>query len=216
MVEDLTFNLLNDVNVAQTEERLAKWAADNAGQIATNQHKLAMEALSQTERDDVERRARAERKHMIEEAERVERAEETRVRAELVDALARTSGGPEAAREITERAARAKAARAAALAATVPPSLAALYSNNAEIEQHAPTSPSYAGPYVAIPHSDPDAAAWSGWYDLQDDYADGRSGVIWAKEDRESKVKAGGWNLGLFWEMEVRSAVEGLACPVLR
>lgn len=212
----LAFNLLNDVDVPATEAALSSYTTDNASLIATNQQKKAMEALSQTERDGVEKRARAERIHMIEEAERVDRAEEIRVKAEIVDALARPSGGQELAKEIADRAAKAKAARAAALAATVPPSLAALY-NVKDVDEtpHSPNSPSYAGPYVPIPYSDPDEAEWSHWYNLKDNYADGRAGVVWAKEDREGAVRGGGWDISLFWEMEVRSAVEALSLEPL-
>lgn len=46
---------------------------------------------------------------------------------------------------------------------------------------------------------------------MKGDYVDGRPGVIAFKEDKEGKFKPGGFDLGLFWEMEVRSAVEGLA-----
>ncbi|TXT10736.1 hypothetical protein VHUM_02241 [Vanrija humicola] len=214
-VEDMTFNLLNDVDVAATEAKIAAYARDNAGLIATNQHKAAMESLSQSERDDIERRARAERMRMIEEAERVEAAEEARARSSAVDALSR--GGNDDATAIMAAYHSAKEARAAALAATVPPSLAALYSNSQEDDTaHAPTSPSYAGPYVAIPYSDPEKAEYTHWYDAKDSYVDGRSGVIWAKEDREGRVRGGAWDLHLFWDMEVRSAVEALSIEPLR
>lgn len=173
-----------------------------------------MESLSQTERDDIERRARAERMRMIEEAERVEAAEEARARSSAVDALSR--GGSDDASAIMDAYHKAKESRAAALAATVPPSLAALYANKEDDTAHAPTSPSYAGPYVAIPYSDPEKAEYTHWYDAKDSYVDGRSGVIWAKEDREGKVRGGGWDLQLFWEVEVRTAVEALSIEPLR
>ncbi|KAL1409045.1 TFIIH/NER complex subunit [Vanrija albida] len=213
-VEDMTFNLLNDIDVAATEARIAAYARDNASLIATNQHKAAMESLSQNEREDIERRARAERMRMIEEAERVEAAEEARARSAAVEAISR--GSSEDANAIMSKYHSAKEARAAALAATVPPSLAALYGSKEDDTEHSPTSPSYAGPYVPIPYSDPDKADYTHWYDAKDSYADGRSGVIWAKEDREGKVRGGGWDLQLFWEMEIRSAVESLSIEPLR
>jgi len=209
------FNLLNDSDVAATEAKIAAYQADNAALIAANQHKTAMESLTQSEREEIEKRARAERMRMIEDAERVEKVEEAKVKAEMVQALER--GGRKAVQEIQERAAKAKADRAAALAAMVPPSLAALYrAQQVDDRPHAPTSPAYAGPYVAIPYDNPDDAPWNSWYDLKSEYADGRSGVVWAKEDREGKVRGGGWDLNLFWEMEVRSAVEALTLEPLR
>lgn len=212
------FNLLNDIDISTTEAKLQAYQNENATLIATNQHKAAMESLSQSERDEVEKRARAERVRMIEEAQRVDRAEDERVKAQVVEALTRAGdSGKAAAQEIQERAAKAKMARAAALSAAVPPSLAALY-RAADVDEtpHSPNSPSYAGPYVPIPYDDPDAADWAGWYTLKDDYSDGRAGVVWAKEDRENRVRGGGWDLKLFWEMEVRSALEALSLEPLR
>jgi CDK-activating kinase assembly factor MAT1 len=46
-----------------------------------------LESLSQHERDDVERRAREERVRMIEEAERLDRQEDDKARAAIVEAL---------------------------------------------------------------------------------------------------------------------------------
>ena len=173
---------------------------------------------------------------MVEEAERVEREEGARVRSEIVEALvgstccftyvpstdwrwenkltgySQAGGSKQMADDIKTRGDRAKAARAEALAQAIPPSLAVFYQNlplSTEVD-HSPLSPSYAGPYVAIPYSDPDLAAWKKWYEMKEDYVDGRSGVIWVKEDKEGKVRGGGYDLNLFWEMEVRCAVEAL------
>ncbi|CAD6574226.1 MAG: TFIIH/NER complex subunit [Tremellales sp. Tagirdzhanova-0007] len=186
-VEDLTFNLLNDIDLPTTEARIAEFQRKNASLIAANQEKAVLETLSQVERDEVERRAREERMRMVEEAERVEREEGARVRSEIVEALA--GGSKQMADDIKTRGDRAKAARAEALAQAIPPSLAVFYQNlplSTEVD-HSPLSPSYAGPYVAIPYSDPDLAAWKKWYEMKEDYVDGRSGVIWVKEDKEGK-----------------------------
>lgn len=74
-----------------------------------------------------------------------------------------------------------------------------------------PLDPGYHGPFVPIPFQDPDQAIWKDWYTLKDDYADGRPGVLAVKEDKDGKVRGGGYDLKEFWEMEIRSAVEGLA-----
>lgn len=79
-----------------------------------------------------------------------------------------------------------------------------------------PLSVEYNGPYVAFPYSNPEEAVWSSWYTLKEDYVDGREGVWTIKEDKEGKVRGGGFELGLFWEMEIRSAVEGLGIEPLR
>ncbi|KAL7421031.1 TFIIH/NER complex subunit [Cryptotrichosporon argae] len=205
-VEDITFNLLNDVDVAATEARIASYEASHASSIASNAARATHETLSQAEQDDVERRARAERRRMVEAAAAVEAAEERRVRLEVVDALA--TGGRAAAQAITDRAERAKAARAKALEAAVPPSLVVAPTDDDSVTD--PTDPRYVGEYVPLPYAD---EAWRKWTTAtrETQFVDGRSGVTWAKEDRDGKVRAGGWDLPLFWEMEVRAAVEALA-----
>ena len=50
---------------------------------------------------------------------------------------------------------------------------------------------------------------------MKEDYLDGRSGVIWTKEDKDGTVRGGGYDLKLFWEMEVRCAVEALGVEPL-
>ena len=211
------FNLLNDIDVPATEKRIAEFRKQNAQIITTNAQRAALEQLSQAEKDDIERRAREERMRMVEEAERVEAMEEERSRAEIVQALAK--GSRETAEAVRLRAAKAKAARAEALAAAVPPSLAALYASmvpDTADEDVSPLSAAYKGPYVPMPFSDVDAAPWKAWYELADDYVDGRTGVAYIRDDKDGKVRGGGFDLGLFWEMEIRSAVESLGVEPLR
>lgn len=206
------FNLLNDIDVAETEAKMASFATDNASLIAKNRHKAEMESMSLVEREEVEKTAKAERLRMIKEAEVVEKAEDERVQAEIVDAMSRPDG-EEIAKEIRAHAAKARAARAAALDAAVPLSAADL--KKKDEAPHTPNSPAYHGPYVPIPYADPDSAAWSHWYSVKDDYADGRRDVISARGEMERVMRAGGYDLGVFWEMEVRSAIDSLSIEPL-
>lgn len=81
------FNLLNDIDIPETEARIAEFQRKNAALIAANQEKSVLEALSQVERDEIEKRAKEERMKMVEEAERVEREEEERIRSDIMEAL---------------------------------------------------------------------------------------------------------------------------------
>jgi CDK-activating kinase assembly factor MAT1 len=112
---------------------------------------------------------------------------------------------------IRTQADRAKAARAEQLAKAVPPSLSTLTNPDTSNDITDPLDPGYHGPFVPIPFSDPDKAIWKNWYSLKPDYVDGRPGVLAVKDDKEGIVRGGGFDLNLFWEMEIRSAVEGLA-----
>ncbi|WWC63827.1 CDK-activating kinase assembly factor MAT1 [Kwoniella dejecticola CBS 10117] len=215
-VEDLTFNLLNDIDIDKTEKRIQEFQKSNASLIATNQEKAALEAMSQTEREEVERRAREERMRMVEEAERIEREEEERAKKDVTEALAR--GESKRAREIELNARNAKQARQEALFKFIPPALLQSTANPEDEVVHLPTSPSYHGPFVPIPYSDPTTLPQYGWYEMKEgDYVDGRSGVQFVLDESKNgeKVRGGGWDLRLFWEMEVRCAVEGLGVEPL-
>ncbi|OXG30672.1 CDK-activating kinase assembly factor MAT1 [Cryptococcus neoformans Bt15] len=211
LVEDLTFNLLNDISIPETEARITEWQRQNESVIQTNKHKAEEESMSQSKREEIERRAREERMRMIEEAERVERMEDERIKGEVTQALAK--GETKRAREIEIEAREAKRLRAEALFKFVPPSL--LPAQPQEDVSHSPLSPSYNGPFIPIPYSDPDTAPWAGWYEAKGEYVDRRSGVMFIREDREERVRGGGYDLQLFWEMEVRSAVEALGVEPL-
>lgn len=81
------FNLLNDVDIAATEKRIAEYTRQNEAVISANKQKAGLEAMGQAERDEFEKRAREERMRMVEEAERLERVESDRVKADIVAAL---------------------------------------------------------------------------------------------------------------------------------
>jgi CDK-activating kinase assembly factor MAT1 len=78
---------LNDIDIPKTEARIAQFQRQNAALIAENQSKSALEALSQAERDEVEKRAREERMEMVANAERVDREQEERAKAHIGEAL---------------------------------------------------------------------------------------------------------------------------------
>lgn len=83
----VAFNLLNDIDIPKTEARIAQFQRQNAALIAENQSKTALEALSQHERDEVEKRAREERMEMVANAERLDREQEERAKAQIGEAL---------------------------------------------------------------------------------------------------------------------------------
>lgn len=75
--------------MAKTEARIAEFQRQNKALIAENQSKAALEALSQAERDEVEKRAREERMEMVANAERVDREQEERAKGLIGEALVR-------------------------------------------------------------------------------------------------------------------------------
>ncbi|ORX39285.1 CDK-activating kinase assembly factor MAT1-domain-containing protein [Kockovaella imperatae] len=223
--EDITFNLLNDIDVEATEARITEFARKNAEIIAANEKKRALEMINEGEREEVLRKAKEERARMVAEYDRKEEIESERIQQEVLEAVAR--GDHKLAQDIESRGKREAAVRAEALAAAIPPSIASLLTDprarslqasagsNGEHTQHQPGSPSYSGRFVAYPYSDPSEAPALRWFNLMDDYVDYRPGVIDAKRNKDGKYRGGGFDLGQFWEMEIRTAVEALGIEPL-
>ena len=86
-VEDITFNLLNDIDVEQTEARMREYTNKNSATIAANKKKAAKELEMDAKRDEKEKNEREERRKMIEEYDEKEAREAARVQAEVVQAL---------------------------------------------------------------------------------------------------------------------------------
>lgn len=88
-VEDITFNLLNDIDVEKTEARMREYTNKNSAAIAANKKKAAKELEMDAKRDEKEKHEREERRRMIEEYDEREAREAARVQAEVVQALVR-------------------------------------------------------------------------------------------------------------------------------
>ena len=94
-VETLTFNLLNHIDIPQTEAKLSSYAAQNASSIARNtslssQESASTEAALAAQKEQARLRREAARRE--EDEERREREEGRR---EIVDRIARGEGDPQ-------------------------------------------------------------------------------------------------------------------------
>jgi CDK-activating kinase assembly factor MAT1 len=170
--------------------------------------------MSANEKDELDKRIREERMRMIEAAERTERIEDDKVRVQIVDALAKGPEGGRRAQEIRQKYEEAKAARNAALAKAVSAGLDTPAEGKVENTTD-PLGMDYTGPWVEIPYSNPDELEYKRWAKVKGDYVDTRSIVRWVKEDGVKHVRGGGWDLGLFWEGEVETAVMSLGVQPL-
>lgn len=91
-VEDMTFNLINKIDVEETERKMAKWAQDNAQEISANAALASQEthdysALQAAEKEQARLRREAARRE--EEEERKARAEG---RQDIINRLATGTG----------------------------------------------------------------------------------------------------------------------------
>lgn len=91
-VEDLTFNLMNNVDVATTEATLASHAAQNASSISRNAAIIGRESASVEAQLTAQKEALRQRRVMAKEEEEQEKAEREEGQKEILDKLASSSG----------------------------------------------------------------------------------------------------------------------------
>ncbi|KAI9807947.1 MAG: hypothetical protein M1825_005253 [Sarcosagium campestre] len=91
-VETLTFNLLNNIDVAETEAKLAAHAAQNADNISRNDEMLARESASAEARQAQERDEARQRREYARLQDELERKDRDDTKKELLDRLTSAAG----------------------------------------------------------------------------------------------------------------------------
>jgi CDK-activating kinase assembly factor MAT1 len=91
-VEDLTFNLMNNIDVAATEATLASHAAQNASSISRNAAIIGRESASVEAQLAAQKEELRQRRLTAKEEEEQERREREEGRKEIQDKLANSSG----------------------------------------------------------------------------------------------------------------------------
>lgn len=87
-VEAILFNLINDIDVPNTEARIAAYQSSNKASIQANTRNLAAEGEAQRAREEAERIVRAERAARRRQREERDRSEREQDEQDLVEALA--------------------------------------------------------------------------------------------------------------------------------
>lgn len=210
-VEDITFNLINDIDVQQTEGRIAAFRRENAAIIEANIQKDTSYAASLVELEAIERQQREERARLLALEDEEERAARAAERAELLEKLEQSRDGVDAAallaettrrqrekereRRIKEREARERAIAAA-------------------------SAPRVRVNTQAVPDT-PHIPVRDNWYAYDDKYSlrtggyyDPMSEAV--RRDREGIMRAGGYIVEEAWERALRCAVAGLDLEPLR
>ncbi|QRV74789.1 RNA polymerase II transcription factor B subunit 3 [Ceratobasidium sp. AG-Ba] len=204
-VESIAFNLINGIDVAATEAKIAEHRAANAALIELNEQREAKEAAALR---DIEERERLDRQQRAEEARRAEEEEERereRSRLELINQL-QSSNAP------AERVlAKAKAQQRHREALRNPnssamPSSALLRAKAAARAEAA----------VDVPHV-PITDIWSAEtnrFTLRDSYDDALSAGV--RADPKGVMRAGGYIIEQAWSRALSCGVMGLDIPPLR
>ncbi|KAI9228760.1 MAG: CDK-activating kinase assembly factor MAT1-domain-containing protein [Piptocephalis tieghemiana] len=111
LVEELTFNLVQGVDVEETEEKIAKFQMEHAQQITDNAKKEKAEKKMRTTALDAERDAKIKERNAILEAEAKEAREKKEEKEQLLRELAQSDRPAEII--LAERAAQQEAKRLA-------------------------------------------------------------------------------------------------------
>lgn len=193
------FNLINDIDIPETEARIERHRKENASLIELNvrREEQYIQALKEQEEQD-----RLDREHRALEARReeeLEREEKEKGRREIIDRLETST--KDAAKVIAKSRAEAnKRLFARTAATTLAKSSAQLLRSRAAQSTTVPDVPH-------VPMQD-DWYAYEDMYSLRDNYDDLYSEAV--REDREGIMRAGGYRVEEAWDRAVRSAVAAL------
>ncbi|KAF7295301.1 CDK-activating kinase assembly factor [Mycena indigotica] len=197
-VEDITFNLINDIDVVGTEARIAKNREANAAIIRENARKEAQYALTLQQTEENERKERELRAEELRREEEEERHARESGKREIIDRLERADG--KNASKVIRETRKARAEREAGKKGG--PTQGALM--RARV---AATATVAAKDVPHVPFQD-DYYAYQDRYLLQPVYVDPVSEAV--RQDREGIMRAGGYKVEEAWERALRFAVAGL------
>ncbi|KAF8831657.1 hypothetical protein HHX47_DHR1000771 [Lentinula edodes] len=209
-VEDIAFNLINNIDILATEARIAAYKAANAALTSLNLQREEAEALALKEQEDLERREREARAAQLAQQEQQERDERQREERELIDKLETSQKD---AHKIVAKSRIAAAKRSSARAASssansglLGMSFGADYAKLLKTRTNKVTNNVPDEPHV--PFQDD----WYAYDDLYTVRVDGYDDIISeaVRKDREGIMRAGGYKVEEAWNRALLTAVAGL------
>lgn len=201
------FNLINDIDVPETEARIAAYRKENAALIELNLQREEQYAQYLKEQEDAERQEREQRALEFRRAEEEEREEREKGRQEIIDRL--ETSDKDAARVIARS--RAEALRRASARSTT--SQIGGLSGNARVLRTRAAQSTIVPDVPHVPIQD-DWYAYEDIFVVKDNYIDPSSEAV--RRDREGIMRAGGYRVEEAWERALRSAVAGLEIEPLK
>ena len=201
---NIAFNLINDIDVPETETRIERYRKENAPLIELNLRREEQYVQALKEQEEQDRLEREQRALEARKEEELEREEKEKGRREIIDRLETST--KDAAKVIAKSRAEAnKRLSARTVATTLAKSSAQLLRSRAAQSTTVPDVPH-------VPLQD-DWYAYEDMYTLRDNYEDVYSEAV--REDSEGIMRAGGYRVHEAWERAVRSAVTALFLPPL-
>ncbi|KAG8932169.1 TFIIH/NER complex subunit [Tulasnella sp. 418] len=198
-VEDITFNLINGIDIEATEARIAAYRIENAALIELNIQRDERDHVNLAEEEARERRERelrAEEERLQEEETRLERERE---KQDLINKL--ESSNDSAFRLVAK--ARAEANKRAQTRKPKATSATNLHSRL-----------SSASGLAILAKDEPHVPLSDDWYAYEDKFVVGSKYVDPASDyfmqDSDHRIRAGGYRIEEIWERALRCAVMGL------
>ncbi|KAF8644119.1 hypothetical protein AX16_008648 [Volvariella volvacea WC 439] len=205
-VEDITFNLINEVDVAETEARIAAYRAENAALIELNLQREEAYAQALREQEEAERRERELRAEELKREEEVEREEREKGRREIIDKLETSD------KDALKLVAKSKAdamKRASARNAT-----ASMLQSSARLLRARAAQSTVIPDVPHVPLQDNYSTYEDKYFLRAGGYQDLFSEVV--RRDREGIMRGGGYKVEEAWDRAIRMAVAGLDLPPLQ
>lgn len=202
-VENIAFNLINNIDVPEMEARIAQYRADNAAVIARNIQREEADAQALKEQEDFERKERELRAAQLRREEEEELQEKEKGRKEIIDKL--ETSQKDAKKLVAKTRANAlKRASAKAAASNTTIGMGLDYAKLLKTRTTKTTIPDE--PHVPLQD---DYYAYEDLYVLRSEgYNDFFSDAV--RKDREGIMRAGGYRVEEAWERALRCAVAGL------
>ncbi|KAI0709044.1 CDK-activating kinase assembly factor [Earliella scabrosa] len=201
-VEEIAFNLINDIDVAETEARIAQYRIENAALIELNIKREEEYQRYLQEQEELERQERELRAQELRRLEQEEREEREKGKQAIIDKL--ETSDKDAARLVAksrlEAQRRASARAASSSTASFNQSSARLLRSRAAQSTVIPDVPH-------VPLQD-DYYTYDDMFKMRETYHDPVSEAV--RRDREGIMRAGGYMVEQAWERALRSAVAGL------
>ena len=194
---NLAFNLINDIDIPETEARIAAYRQENAALIELNIQREEQYQKYLKEQEEAERQEREQRALELRRLEEEEREEREKERRELIDKL--ETSDKDAAKLVARS--RAEALRRAS--ARTSSSTAA----SARLQRSRTAQTAVVADVPHVPFQD-DWYTYDDMFVLRDDYDDPASEAV--RRDRDGIMRAGGYRVEEAWERALRSAVAGL------
>ncbi|KAK7049208.1 TFIIH/NER complex subunit [Paramarasmius palmivorus] len=204
------FNLINNIDVQETEARIATYKAANAALIALNIQREEAYALALKEQEELDRKEREARAAQLAQEEQLEREEKVREQREIIDKLETSQKD---AREVVAKS-RANAAKRLAAVTGNNTGLAGMgFGFGADYAKLLKTRTTKKG--AALVPDEPHVPLKDDWYAYEDLYVlkeGGYDDVVSeaVRKDREGIMRAGGYMVQEAWHRALRSAVAGL------